>query len=207
MPSQVHGQGTSRGSAMSTKKIQIAKPGAPREPLKAPAKRGRKPLPAYTPKQQRAPQPKPEPIGIKANNYPQYYDHSGKPRIQLSDEESGQLKGMITVGCPMEECAAILGVSKDTLERNYMDVIKATRLIRNAKVRRKQYDMAMDGNTGMLVWLGKQWLGQSDEVNLHTPDGGAGMPVIELVFVDSDGDGRPKHPEQLQIGPGTINAG
>ncbi len=29
-------------------------------------------------------------------------------------------------------------------------------------LRRRQYSAAMDGNSTMLIWLGKQWLGQKE---------------------------------------------
>ena len=29
-------------------------------------------------------------------------------------------------------------------------------------LRRRQYSAAMDGNSAMLIWLGKQWLGQKE---------------------------------------------
>ena len=49
----------------------------------------------------------------------------------------------------------------------------------------------------MLVWLGKQWLGQTDQIQLgNNPDNpltpGAAKPLVEIVFVESDGDGHAK---------------
>ena len=34
-------------------------------------------------------------------------------------------------------------------------------------LRRKQYDVAMSGNVTMLLWLGKQYLGQSDKQEIN----------------------------------------
>jgi hypothetical protein len=62
----------------------------------------------------------------------------------------------------MPELAAITGVSEDTLYRNFAGAIKRGRALRNASLRRKQFEVADSGNPTMLIWLGKQYLGQKD---------------------------------------------
>ena len=49
-------------------------------------------------------------------------------------------------------------------------------------LRKKQWDMAMAGDVRMLIWLGKQILGQTD--NPTTP---MNKPIDGVVFVDDDG--------------------
>ena len=53
-------------------------------------------------------------------------------------------------------------------------------------LRRKQIELAQDGDKTMLVWLGKQILGQSDKINtmLETKE----PLVIKLSFTDSYGN-------------------
>lgn len=68
------------------------------------------------------------------------------------------------IGYTGEELAALTGVSIDTLNRRYADVIKRGRSLRNASLRRKQYELAMAGNAVMNIWLGKQYLGQKDKI-------------------------------------------
>ena len=68
------------------------------------------------------------------------------------------------MGLSSAEMAAVLDCSKDTLERRYKEVIENGRLRRNASLRRKQYEVATGGNPTMLIWLGKQFLGQKDQV-------------------------------------------
>jgi hypothetical protein len=48
-------------------------------------------------------------------------------------------------------------------------------------VRRKQFELAMKGNTGMLVWLGKQWLGQSEKHEVRGPDQGAIQHEVKVM--------------------------
>jgi hypothetical protein len=75
----------------------------------------------------------------------------------------------------MPEMASCLGVSLSTLEQRAHDdpvirgIIEKERDEARASVRRKQYELAMAGDRTMLVWLGKNWLGQKDrtETDIH----------------------------------------
>jgi len=74
------------------------------------------------------------------------------------------LRDLASILCTMEEMADILGVSKDTLERRYAAIIKVEQQTGRSSLRRHQYKLACAGNATMLIWLGKQWLGQSDKI-------------------------------------------
>ena len=80
----------------------------------------------------------------------------------------------------MSEIAAHFDVCEETLRTNYREAIKKGHELRNASLRKRQFDLAMDGNPTMLVWLGKQYLGQSDKIEqrqeVTTIDHG-GLPV------------------------------
>ena len=39
-----------------------------------------------------------------------------------------------------------------------------------ASLRRRQYKLAEEGNPTMLIWLGKQWLGQSEKKEITIAD-------------------------------------
>jgi hypothetical protein len=70
-----------------------------------------------------------------------------------------------------EDIAWTMGVSLDTLERRVRKEYKISfaefQEQRQSKFRmsilQKQYESAMNGNVGMLVWLGKNYLGQLDK--------------------------------------------
>lgn len=49
------------------------------------------------------------------------------------------------------------GIDFATIKTQKMDGLKL-------KLAGRQYEEAMSGNTGMLIWLGKQWLGQTDKM-------------------------------------------
>ena len=50
-------------------------------------------------------------------------------------------------------------------------------------LRKKQWELALSGDTKMLIWLGKQHLGQKD--NPSTP---MNNPISSIHFVDDNGD-------------------
>lgn len=64
-----------------------------------------------------------------------------------------------------EEIAAELGCSVDTLTRRFADSIKKGRERGNGRIRARQYDLAMKGNVALLIWLGKQRLGQRERID------------------------------------------
>lgn len=77
-----------------------------------------------------------------------------------------------------EFCSQKLGISPDSLDRRlreryghgfaeYKHKIQEPLRINLMK---KQYDVAMSGNTALLIWLGKQYLKQSDKVHQTTEE-------------------------------------
>jgi DNA-binding XRE family transcriptional regulator len=85
----------------------------------------------------------------------------GRPRIQVDEK---LLEDLASIGCTTEEMATILGVSKRTLETRFCAVIEKGRADLDMSLRRQQVTVAKTGNVTMLIWLGKQRLGQSDKV-------------------------------------------
>lgn len=68
------------------------------------------------------------------------------------------------IQCTHAEIAATLGVSIDTLQRNkdYAAVVKRGAEGGRKSLRRMQFESANRGNVVMQIWLGKQYLGQTD---------------------------------------------
>jgi len=91
-----------------------------------------------------------------------------KPLHQLDYKK---LDAMCAIHCTGEECAAILGIDYDTLNKalkrdgnkGFTEYFKQKGASGKMSLRRKQFDHAMGGNSTMLIWLGKQWLGQADK--------------------------------------------
>lgn len=92
----------------------------------------------------------------------------GRPRNPVDPEEVAKLAA---IHCTLAEIAAWFGVSHDTIERNFASIIKENREKGRASLRRMQYVAAQGGNVTMLIWLGKQLLGQRDKIEEHVFDG------------------------------------
>lgn len=60
------------------------------------------------------------------------------------------------------EIATILGINVETLKYNFSDQILKGRTETKQALRKAQIKAALGGNTTMLIWLGKNILGQSD---------------------------------------------
>lgn len=83
----------------------------------------------------------------------------GRPKIEIDEE---LLYKLATIHCTMREMVDIMGVSQDTLKRNFAHIIDKGKSDGKMRLRRKQVEVAMSGNHTMLIWLGKQMLGQSE---------------------------------------------
>jgi hypothetical protein len=94
----------------------------------------------------------------------------GRPRELLPTPEVLQtLRALARVQATHQEIRAVLGVSEPTLleflEREPIarEALETPSAIGKVSLRRRQIDVAMSGNASMLIWTGKQYLGQSDK--------------------------------------------
>ena len=97
----------------------------------------------------------------------------GRPRKVLTEEALKLIESLAHIMCTDEEIAGILDVSVDTLlnEDNkglFRSAIEKGKQGGKASLRREQWKLAQKGNASMLIWLGKQWLGQTDKVEQTT---------------------------------------
>lgn len=91
------------------------------------------------------------------------------------DIDFATLDKLLALQVTRDEAAAWFNVSHDTLERRIYDRTGLSfASYREQKggmgrinLRRKQYQVAMSGNVAMLIWLGKQWLKQSERVEVE----------------------------------------
>lgn len=72
---------------------------------------------------------------------------------------------LAALGCTMEEMSEWFQVNRETLKYNFMDLINKGRAETKQNLRRAQLKLAMEGNATMLIWLGKNMLGQSETGN------------------------------------------
>lgn len=78
------------------------------------------------------------------------------------------LKKLALIHCNQEEMSSILGISVDTLHRRFAEQVKAARNEGKMSLRRKMWEMALNGNVTILIWLSKNELGMTDKVEQKT---------------------------------------
>jgi hypothetical protein len=93
----------------------------------------------------------------------------GRPQKEL---DWGKLDAVLQFGARLLDCQGILDLSDETIlkkiKQKYGVSFAEYRELRmstmRAKLLQKQFDVAMQGNVTMLIWLGKQHLGQVDKL-------------------------------------------
>ena len=85
------------------------------------------------------------------------------------DIDLPQLEKLCSLQCTDEEIAAWFNVSTRTIERRrkrlkFAEVMEKGKARGRISIRRAQMKMLENGNATMGVWLGKQYLGQTDEM-------------------------------------------
>jgi len=69
---------------------------------------------------------------------------------------------LASIGCKNSEIAEWVGIDDSTLNYNFKQELLKGRLSLNQSLRQAQIRLALSGNATMLIWLGKNVLGQSD---------------------------------------------
>lgn len=108
---------------------------------------------------------------------------SGRPKANIDWDKVGKY---LQAQCNATGIAGLLGISTDTLylrckQDLNMDFTAFSELKKaegKELLRAKQFSVAMEGDKTMLVWLGKQHLGQKDRSDVTTDD----KPIFKVVF-------------------------
>jgi len=104
---------------------------------------------------------------------PKEKNKGGRPLHQLDYET---LDNLCEIMCTAEEISNILNIDRDTLSAalkrdgngSFSAYYKKKSSNGKMSLRRVQYQSALDGNTTMLVWLGKQHLDQVDKQEIKS---------------------------------------
>ena len=86
----------------------------------------------------------------------------GRPKILLDVKKIAELSKL---QCTLEEIAAVMGVHRATLMRNYAQIIDDNREVGKTSLRRSMWKKALNkDNTNMQIWLSKNVLGYKDKI-------------------------------------------
>ena len=87
---------------------------------------------------------------------------SGRPRAEI---DFRAVQALARIGCTHAEIGTIVGVSEATIRRRCRKEIDKGYDEMRMSLRRWQYEKAKEGNVAMLIWLGKQHLGQREKID------------------------------------------
>lgn len=98
-------------------------------------------------------------IEVKVAKHP-----GGRPRMELDER---QIRELASIQCTLGEIASVMGCHVDTIRDRFSTIINEAREGGKSSLRRAQWNKAVkDGNPSMLIWLGKHYLDQNDEIKL-----------------------------------------
>ena len=112
----------------------------------------------------------------------------GRPsKLPLIDKV--HFEGMCKIQCTKDEMCAIFQVHEETLTKwchatynvGFSDIYKKISSTGKMSLRRQQFKSAENGNVTMQIWLGKQWLGQTDKVETDNKNTQSINFIIESV--------------------------
>ena len=119
----------------------------------------------------------------------------GRPAIEL---DKNNFESLCNLQCTLEEIAGFFKVNKDTVNAwcnrtygdNFSEVYKKYSQNGKISLRRYQYKMA-EHNSSMAIWLGKQWLNQTDRTNININNEEESKKLMEQ-FLENFKDGESK---------------
>lgn len=102
---------------------------------------------------------------------PNPYGRAGRPKKYL---KWSTIDKLCALKCTLDEIAVKVGVTPELIERRvketyglkFEDYFRIKSQLGNVSLRRMQFELAKSGNVTMQKWLGSNWLGQSDKVDV-----------------------------------------
>ncbi len=98
-------------------------------------------------------------------------------RPKKYDIDTNEVEKLAGYGCTNIEIADFFGCSSDLIEKSYSEFLRKGRANLKKRLRKAQLDTALSGNSTMLIWLGKQMLGQVDKQEIEHI-----RPIDEIEF-------------------------
>lgn len=110
-----------------------------------------------------------------------------RPRFEI---DWGMFDELCDIQCTQEEIAQVIGCSVDTIQRavkrdkklGFAEYYKKASASGKISLRRYQWKAAKGGSVPMMIWLGKQYLGQKDKAE-NTHLGGGNDQAIRITYV------------------------
>lgn len=85
-----------------------------------------------------------------------------KRPVKVKDIDREQVWRLACMQCTLREIADVVGVSHQTINKHFSDLIEKGKSVGKKSLRRAQWDKALNGDTRMMIHLGKNYLAQKD---------------------------------------------
>ena len=82
--------------------------------------------------------------------------------VKFISPDPDKIQMLASFGCSITEIAKYFRIDESTVRKNYKDELETGRESLKVKIRQLQLKFAERGNTALLIWLGKQFLDQSE---------------------------------------------
>jgi len=117
---------------------------------------------------------------------------TGRPKIEI---KADAFEKLCYLQCTLSEIADFFHCSEDTIERwvkreydaTFADIYKRYSAGGKISLRRWQFRIA-EHNTTMAIWLGKQYLGQRDQVEVSAPGTESAIEQIAKQILSGNGE-------------------
>ena len=119
----------------------------------------------------------------------------------LKEIDAKQFEKLCGLQCTKLEICGWFDITDKTLEswckrtygKGFSETFEEKRAAGKISLRRAQYELALKGNATMLIWLGRNYLGQSEDVtvkaNVALDDDGLSKSLREMAEeLERDGD-------------------
>ena len=94
--------------------------------------------------------------------------------------DTKQLEKLAAFGCTDTEIASFFGCSTDLIRKSYSENLTKGRDAGKIRLRKLQWNAAEKGNVTMLIWLGKQVLGQAEKQEVKWENTVDGVEFIDV---------------------------
>jgi hypothetical protein len=123
--------------------------------------------------------------GTKNGKRGESYATHGRPPAEIDEKTIKLIRDLAAVGCPVREISYVTKIPVATLNRRWLHYVEEGRMNANVSIRKKQFTKAIAGDNTMLIWYGKQHLGQTDKQQVSgDPENPIAPTQIIVEFVD-----------------------
>ena len=106
---------------------------------------------------------------------PEKKNKGGRPKLSIDPE---QVKKLAMMQCTNVEIAAFFDCDEGTIRKRFSDELTKGRESGKISLRRMQWKSCENGNVTMQIWLGKQYLGQTDSPT--RPEDADPIPLVDF---------------------------